>query len=133
MADVLLGTDICQISRIEAAVKKYGLKFLNKTFTPYEIKYSQQSKRSFYERLSVRFAVKEALSKALGVGINKLGWSEGINWKDVELTRNDMGQVSIKLSGKARELAQASSVKEWKVSVSHMGDYATATVIGIVD
>lgn len=133
MSELLLGTDICQISRIEAAITKYGEKFLHKTFSEYEIEYAQRSKRTQYERLSVRFATKEAVSKALGVGINKLGWAHGINWKDVELIRNNMGEVTLRLSGKAKELAQQKQVKSWKVSVSHMGDYATSTVIGLID
>lgn len=133
MKNLLLGTDICQISRIEAAVEKYGARFLNKVYTKKEIEYAQGSKAGVYERLAVRFAAKEAVSKAFGVGINKLGWSKGINWKDVEVKRDAMGVLSVGLSGRAKELAAKQNITGWKVSVSHNGDYATATVIGIVE
>lgn len=133
MKDLLLGTDICQISRIKSAVEKYGIKFLRKTFTDSEISYAQSSPRNMYERLSIRFTTKEAVSKALGVGINKLGWGKGINWKDVEVTRHPLGNVNVKLTGKAKELADEKNISYWNVSVSHMGDYAISTVIGIID
>jgi holo-[acyl-carrier protein] synthase len=133
MKDLLLGTDICQISRIQKAVDKYGDKFLQKTFTPSEVKYALTNKRNVYERLSVRFATKEAVSKALGVGINKLGWGKGINWKEVEIIRGEMNNIDLSLTGRAKELADQKKVQFWRVSVSHMGDYAIATVAGIVE
>jgi holo-[acyl-carrier protein] synthase len=133
MKQISLGTDICQISRIQAAVEKYGDKFLNKTFTEEEIRYARASRRTVYERLAVRFATKEAVSKALGVGINKLGWSKGINWKDVQIVRQELNDITISLEGKARAFAAEKNITSWKVSVSHMGDYATSTVIGIVE
>ncbi|MEW5819907.1 MAG: holo-ACP synthase [Cyanobacteriota bacterium] len=131
MNDILLGTDICQISRVKSATDKYGDKFLNKIFTNNEINYAKQSNLSIYERLAVRFATKEAVSKALGVGINKMGWNKGINWKDVEVIRQDFGKLSIELYGKAKIIATEANISKWKVSVSHMGDYATSTVIAI--
>ena len=132
MKNLLLGTDICQISRIEKAATKRGYKFLEKIYTISEIKYAKRSPKKQFERLAVRFATKEAVSKALGVGINKLGWNKGIDWKDVEVTRDELSNISIVLSGKAKELADRHNVTDWKVSVSHMGDYATSTVIGII-
>lgn len=132
MNNLLLGTDICQISRIKETVDKYKTRFLNKTFTEKEIEYAYNHKRSSYDKLAVRFATKEAVSKALGVGINGLGWSKGIDWKDVEVQRTLMGELDIVLSGKAKDIANQKGITSWKVSVSHMGDYATSTVIAII-
>ena len=68
----------------------------------------------------------------MGVGINKLGWSRGINWRDVEVNRGEMGEIRLSLTGRALTLAQQKGITDWQVSVSHMGDYATSTVAGIV-
>jgi holo-[acyl-carrier protein] synthase len=133
MNDLLLGTDICQISRIQKAYEKFGDRFLEKTFTPAEIAYAKSSRVKIYERLAVRFATKEAVSKALGVGIRKMGWAKGIHWKDVEIIRGSLSNIDIVLTGRAKELATTKSVINWKVSVSHMGDYAVSTVTGIVE
>ncbi len=127
---IILGNDICEISRIDEVFKKYGHKFLEKTFTEVEISYCLSNPRLAAQRLSVRFAVKEAVSKALGVGINKLGWNKGINWKDVEVTRENNGRVSINLYSKAKELEQKLGVNAWAVSVSHSRSDALANVIG---
>lgn len=128
--DLFLGTDICEIDRIQLLYEKYGEKFLKRTFTDDEIKYCLSKPRQTASRLAVRFATKEAASKALGVGINKLGWNKGINWKDVELIRHTNGNVTLKLSNKAREIEQKLKITKWTVSVSHSKHDAISTVIG---
>ncbi|OGI19559.1 MAG: holo-[acyl-carrier-protein] synthase [Candidatus Melainabacteria bacterium RIFOXYA12_FULL_32_12] len=127
---LFLGTDICEIDRIQAIYDKYGEKFLKKTFTDAEIRYCLSKPRQIGSRLAVRFATKEAASKALGVGINKLGWNKGINWKDIELIRQENGSVSIKLYDKAYNFARELGITKWSVSVSHSKDNAISTVIG---
>ncbi|MEI8390733.1 MAG: holo-ACP synthase [bacterium] len=127
---IFLGNDICEINRIQAAFDKFGGKFLEKTFTENEIKYCLSSPKNTASRLSVRFATKEAVSKALGVGIKRLGWSKGINWKDVESVRDANGALTIKLFGRAKELEQQFKITKWEVSVSHSHTDAISTVIG---
>jgi len=127
---LFLGNDICEIARIEHAYKKFGEKFLEKTYTSQEIAYCISSPKNMASRLSVRFATKEALSKALGVGINRLGWNKGINWKDVECVRDENGALTIRLCGKAKELEQKLGITKWEVSVSHSHTDAISTVIG---
>ena len=127
---IFLGNDICEINRIQAAFDKFGKKFLEKTFTENEIKYCLSSPKNTASRLSVRFATKEAVSKALGVGIKRLGWSKGINWKDVESIRDTNGALTIRLCGKAKELEQQLGITKWEVSVSHSHTDAISTVIG---
>jgi len=127
---IFLGTDITEIDRIDAMYKKYGKKFLQKTFTEAEIAYCTSKPLHTASRLAVRFAVKESVSKALGVGINKLGWDKGIDWKDVELTRDENGAVELLLSGKAKAIQDKLGITSWSVSVSHSKRDAIATVIG---
>jgi holo-[acyl-carrier protein] synthase len=127
---IYLGTDICEINRIQEACEKYGEKFFNKVFTSSEIDYCVKSKKHMPQRFAVRFAAKEAAAKALGVGINKIGWNKGVNWKDIEVLRDSNGAVSIILFGKAKELESKEKITNWAVSLSHSKDTATATVIG---
>jgi len=127
---IFLGNDICEINRIQAAFDKFGTKFLEKTFTKNEIKYCLSSQKNTASRLAVRFATKEAVSKALGVGIRRLGWSKGINWKDVEVIRDINGALSLILSGKAKDLETQLGITRWEVSVSHSHTDALSTVIG---
>jgi holo-[acyl-carrier protein] synthase len=128
--ELFLGTDICEINRIQVMYSKYGDRFLKKTFTDDEIKYCLAKSHHTIQRLAVRFSVKEAASKALRVGLNKLGWDKGIYWKDVELIRYPNGNVGLKLSGKASVFEKELGIKNWTVSVSHSKSNAIATVIG---
>ena len=127
---IYLGNDICEIDRIKEVFDKYGTKFVGKTFTEFEIKYCLSNPKLTAQRLAVRFAVKEAVSKALGVGINRLGWAKGINWKDVEVVRDGNGAVQIRLFNKAKDLEEKLGINEWAVSVSHSRTDAMASVIG---
>ena len=127
---IFLGTDICEIDRIQTIYDKYGEKFLKRTFTEGEIKYCINNPKQIASRLAVRFATKEAVSKALGVGINKIGWNKGVDWKDIEVLRNPNGGLSIKLYNKAKIFEEKLEIKYWAVSVSHSKRDAISTVIG---
>ena len=65
-----IGTDIVNIKRLEKLLKKNGLKFKNRIFSKDEILYCEKRKNPF-PFYAKRFAAKEALSKALGTGIEK--------------------------------------------------------------
>lgn len=127
---IFTGIDICEINRIKEAFDKFGKKFVEKTYTEGEMEYCLSRPRLTAQRLAVRFATKEAVSKALGVGMNRLGWNRGINWKDVEVLRDTKGAIFVKLSGKAKELEQQLGIDEWSVSVSHSKTDAIAYVTG---
>lgn len=127
---IFLGNDICEIDRIQDVLDKYGKKFLDKTYTCAEAAYCLSNSKLTAQRLAVRFAVKEAVSKALGVGINRLGWDKGINWKDVEVTRELHGAINIVLYNKAMVFEKKLRITSWAVSVSHSRTDALATVIG---
>ena len=118
-----LGIDLVYIPRIEKMITKYGPRFMNRVFTTNEIKICQSRKRP-YEAFAIRFAAKEACSKALGTGMRR-----GIAWKQMEVLQEDSGRPFLELSGNARKLAQDIGAKSWAVSLSHEGDYATAVVM----
>jgi holo-[acyl-carrier protein] synthase len=75
------------------------------------------------ERLAVRFAAKEAVMKALGVGLG------GIDLRDVEVARADSGQPSLVITGRAAELAASRGVTRWLLSLTHTERSAIAFVV----
>jgi len=115
------GIDIIEISRIRAAVEKYGDTFLKRIFTPSELEYAK-SKKIPYQHLAARFAAKEAFAKALGE-------PDDVGWKEIELVNLENGKPVFKLSGRAERLKQKNKVSDVFVSVSHTKYYAVASVL----
>src|SRR5690348_15813638 len=71
-----LGMDISEVARIKASLDRFGDSFLKRILHPQEITYCQ-SYRNPAQYVAVRFAAKEAISKALGTGIGaQLGWHD---------------------------------------------------------
>jgi len=75
--------------------------------------------------LAARFAAKEAVMKALGVGLGAFAWHE------VEVRRADSGQPSLALSGAAAALARERGVGDWHVSLTHTAALAEAVVAAV--
>ncbi len=119
MEHLRTGVDLIEISRVEAVMRRYGLRFLNRVFTPQE----QADSGSLAASLAARFAAKEAAAKALGCGIGVVGWL------DIEITRDPERRPVLVLHGEARRRAQELRLSEWSVSLSHSRDYAIALVV----
>jgi holo-[acyl-carrier protein] synthase len=117
------GIDIAEIDRIEAAITRHGVPFLERLFTPAEITYCERHKHK-YERYAARFAVKEAVMKALGTG-----WSRGVRWRDIEVVNQPSGKPTLRLAGVAGELAERLGVKHISISITHSGNLAFSQVI----
>lgn len=117
------GVDIAEVGRIEAAVARFGQRFLKRVFTPAEIQYCQ-GKTNTAERLAARFAAKEAGMKAIGTGLR-----HGITWQDVEVVRLPGQRPNLKFSGKAAEFANRLGCKRTHLSISHTSEHAIAYVI----
>lgn len=118
-----MGLDIAEIDRIEAAITRHGAPFLERLFTPAEVAYCEKYKGR-YERYAARFAAKEAAMKALGTG-----WSHGVRWRDIEVTREPSGKPTLRLEGVAADIAQRMGVKNISLSITHSGNLALAEVI----
>jgi holo-[acyl-carrier protein] synthase len=118
-----LGLDIAEINRIEAAITRHGAPILERLFTPSEVAYCEGYKNRF-ERYAGRFAAKEAAMKALGTG-----WSQGIRWRDIEVTREPSGKPTLHLAGVARSFADRLGVKNISITITHSGNFALAQVI----
>jgi holo-[acyl-carrier protein] synthase len=118
-----LGVDIAEVDRIAAAIERHGRAFLNRVFTPSEIAYCEKH-RNPAERFAGRFAAKEAAMKALGTG-----WTGGVRWVDIEVTREPSGKPTLKLSGASRDIAGRLGVKNIALTITHDGNTALALVI----
>ena len=118
-----IGIDIIEVMRIQASHERFGERFLNRVLHPAEIAYclSHKNPAPF---LAVRFAAKEAISKAFGTGIGvQLGW------QDMEIRRKESGEPFVVLHGKGKKLFQSRRAKRLLVSLSHTKDYAAATAV----
>lgn len=117
-----IGVDIVDVARIKKLYDKYGSKFLDKVLTESEKAYCvSHSNPSQY--IAARFAAKEAAAKAFGCGI-------GIkfHWKNIELYKNSAGKPKLRFHKKAKKNFDKLEC-DCHVSVSHVREYATATVI----
>ncbi len=118
-----IGIDIIEVARIASSFEKFGERFVNRILLPDEIAYCRSHKNPA-PFLAVRFAAKEAVSKAFGTGIGAQ-----LGWQDIEIRRKDSGEPFVVLHGKGRELLAARGAKILHVSLSHTEHYAAATAI----
>jgi holo-[acyl-carrier protein] synthase len=117
------GIDISEVPRIAESIQRFGDRFLRRIFTEGEIKYCE-SKANRSERYAARFAAKEAAMKALGTG-----WSRGVRWRDIEVSRQPGSRPTIKFHGKAAEFAAKLNATNVALSLSHTPQQAIAQVI----
>lgn len=115
------GIDLIEIDRIEDALSRHGKRFLERIYTPAEVRLC--SGRA--EALAGRFAAKEAVSKALGCGIGE------VRWKEIEILADDTKAPKLHLHGAAAQRAEALGLADWSVSISHSRDHAVAMAVAI--
>jgi holo-[acyl-carrier-protein] synthase len=118
-----IGVDIMQVERIHDAVDRHGERFLRRIYTPEEIDYCRNGAHPF-QRFATRFAAKEAVLKALGVG-----WQRGTSFRDVVVKIDDLGAPSVELSGRSKEIAREKDVHSIHLSLSHDRQYAVAQAV----
>ncbi len=116
------GVDIIDIGRVDRIYSNHCERFINKIFTKDEIEYLD-SKNFRIETIAGMFAGKEAISKALGTGIGKVGF------KDMEILHTAEGKPFVRLS---QELIKEFKLASMEISISHEKDYAVAFVVGTV-
>jgi|YNPNPStandDraft_1061719.scaffolds.fasta_scaffold01972_12 holo-[acyl-carrier protein] synthase len=121
-----VGVDLVEVTRIAEAVARHGDRFLRRVFTPAELLYTQRR----VPELAARFAAKEAVSKALGVGMRMLA-REGIGWREVEVLGDWRGRPEVYLHGRAAERAAELGLTRWAVSLSHTREHAIAFVVAL--
>ena len=92
-----IGTDICNIERIERTLERFGDRFRNRVFTEIEQAKAERRKDTA-GTYAKRWAAKEACSKALGTGLRM-----GIAWKDMAVTNRRSGQPVMHVTGWAAD------------------------------
>src|SRR2546429_4375709 len=112
------GIDLAEVPRIRHAIERFGDRFLQRIFTPGEIRYCD-SKANRVERFAARFAAKEAAMKALGTG-----WNHGVRWRDCEVVRMPGGRPTILFHSKAAEFAAKLAAAHVALSISHTAEQA---------
>ena len=117
-----IGVDIVDIRRMGRVIDKWGTRFLKRVFTKQEINFCLQGSKSD-SSLALRFAAKEAFSKAIGLGMRK-----GVGWQDIEIVHNKMGRPDFNLTGRASSFCHEEGIMSWYVSLSDDGDYGIAVV-----
>lgn len=122
-----IGTDIIQISRIEAALARNGERFAEKILGPEELDKYRRRKSKVEARgirfLATRFAAKEAFSKAIGLGMRM-----PMAWRAVQTLNAASGQPVAVTSGALKEFMEQNGLTA-QVSITDEADYAVAFVI----
>ncbi len=108
------GVDMIEIARIERGVNRHGERFLNRFFTQQEQVYCDGR----FDSLAGRFAVKEAVAKALGTGIGD------VSWQEIEIVNDERGRPELVLHSQAKALAAACGLTKWAISLSHTDTHA---------
>ncbi len=126
MAPIAHGIDLVEVARIDGMVAAHGDRFLERVFTSGERAYALAGGVQCAQRLSARFAAKEALLKALGTGM-----STGMAWTDIEVCATATGAPTLVLSGGAAIVARDLGISNWMLSLTHTGGFAMASVIGV--
>ena len=124
-----IGTDICDIRRIEALLNKFGDRFPNKVFTKNERTRANAQNRPA-PSYAKRFAAKEAVAKALA-GAN----TGALSWQDVEVTNMPSGRPDVILHRKALNRIQSclNNGQSYKIHLSLTDDYPYAQAFAIVE
>jgi holo-[acyl-carrier protein] synthase len=116
-----VGVDIIEVARIEQSLGRLGTRFLDRIFTAQEQAYCEGRASS----LAGRFAVKEAVAKALGTGIGEVGW------RDIEVVNDERGRPQLVLHGEANRLAESFGLSEWSISLSHSDKQAIGMAVAL--
>jgi holo-[acyl-carrier protein] synthase len=118
-----VGVDMIEVARIERAIARHGDRFYNRFFTAQEQVYCDGRTTS----LAGRFAIKEAVGKALGTGIGD------VRWTDVEIVCDSNGCPKLALHNEARELASRLGLHDWSISISHTDTHAIGFAVATGD
>ncbi|NBO46434.1 MAG: holo-ACP synthase [Actinobacteria bacterium] len=116
-----LGTDLVSIARFEESLARTpGM--LQRLFTADEL--ATLGAPPATHRLAARFAAKEAVAKALGA-------PAGLSWHECEVLCESNGAPTLHFSGSVAKAAAALGLNQWRVSMSHDGGFAMATVVAM--
>ncbi len=116
-----IGVDLVEVDRMRRTLARTPA-LVERLFTDAERAYCER-RRDPTERFAARFAAKEAVMKALGVGLGAVGWHE------VEVVRAESGRPSLALTGRAADLAAELGVVRWHLTMTHTSRVAEAIAV----
>ena len=119
-----LGSDICDIRRIESAIARHGERFLARVYTDGERRVASALGGAASQFFAGRFAAKEAVLKALGTG-----YAQGLAFREVEIVRDENGAPHVTLHGFAAERARELGIAKILVSITHTRSDAHAVAV----
>jgi holo-[acyl-carrier protein] synthase len=118
-----IGVDLVEIPRMEKILKRWGLRFLERVFTPEEIRYCRE-KAAPAIHYAARFAAKEASLKSLGIGLGM-----GLNLTDIGVTRTDKSPPRLFFSERGVLMLREGGICRTHLSLTHTQRYAMAMVV----
>lgn len=122
-----IGTDLCDVRRIEATFQRQGERFVRKVLTDTEFAVWQRRSERWPERglryLATRFSAKEAFSKAIGLGMRM-----PMTWRSCEIANRPSGQPVIVLHGELKTWFEAQGLSA-HLTVTDETDYAASFVV----
>jgi holo-[acyl-carrier protein] synthase len=118
-----IGVDAVDVDRFRASLARTP-SLAGRLFTAGELAYAAR-RSDPTERLAARFAAKEAVMKALGVGLGAFAF------RDVEVVRATSGEPALRLTGGAAVLAADRGVRQWRVSLTHTATTAIAVAVAL--
>ncbi len=120
---VSVGIDLTDSQEVEGLILNGGALFVDDTWTPAE----QTDVGLDHRRLAGRWAVKEAVMKALGVGLGEIAPL------DVEVRTRKSGALFVVLHRGARRAARSRGIASWHASLSYGGNWALGLAVGLSD
>ena len=128
---IKVGTDIIEVSRIQESIESMGENFINKIFTKEEIDYCKNTKKLMYQHYAARFAAKEATFKAVSTLLED---KYSISWKNAQVINNENGKPQLEFIALSKEVEKMlKKIISIDISLSHLKDYAIATVTILID
>jgi holo-[acyl-carrier protein] synthase len=122
-----IGTDLCDVRRIEAALARHGERFAERVLGAEELAVFRARRARCAGRglryLATRFSAKEAFSKAIGLGIRT-----PMRWRDCQILNEASGRPALRLSGPLADWCAARALTA-HVSVSDESEYAASFVV----
>jgi holo-[acyl-carrier protein] synthase len=118
-----IGVDLCEVDRMRAALARTPT-LRDRLFTAAEQAYCDR-RRDPSERYAARFAAKEAVLKAMGLGVG------ACRWQDIEVVRADSGAPSLVLHGGAHALAVERGIDRWLLTLTHTHTLAEAIAVAL--
>ena len=118
-----IGADLVELDRFRQALARTPT-LAGRLFSEAERAYADR-RRDPTQPLAARFAAKEAVMKAMGVGLGAFAL------RDVEVVRDDSGRPALALGGRAAELAADRGVTSWLLTLTHTERVAQAIVVAL--